>query len=145
MDNMARERFVISFLEQENSQLKARQLIMEKEQTKLLQQGGRGKGKAVLEPSEHEETEKQVRKKRPWTKGLKKALKEEKEHNLPHEDLDMEDRIPLEVNEDREYWLNKVNDYLEKLLDKANEDNQLLRHMAHYYQTRNMISNIKLK
>lgn len=56
MDNMARARAVISFLEQENSQLKAKQLIMEKEQSKMLQQGG--KFKAVLEPSEHEEIEK---------------------------------------------------------------------------------------
>jgi len=36
MDNMARARFGISFLEQGNSQLKAKQLIIEKEQAKLL-------------------------------------------------------------------------------------------------------------
>lgn len=35
--NMVRARYIISFLEQENSHLKAKELIMEKEQTKLLQ------------------------------------------------------------------------------------------------------------
>ena len=99
----------------------------------------------MLETSEHEETKKKVKKKRPRTKGLKKALKEEKGHNLLDENLDMEDRIALEINEDKEYWLDKVNDHLEKLLDKDSKDNQLLRHMAHHYQTRNMICNIKLK
>jgi len=88
---------------------------------------------------------KQVRKKRPRTKGLKKALKEEKGHNLLDEDLDIEDRIALKINEDRQYWLSKVNDQLEQLLDKANRDNQPLRHMAHHYQTSNIICNIKLK
>ena len=62
MDNLATARFIISFLKQENSQLKAKQLIMEKEQSKVLQQGG--KGKVVLEPGEHE---KQVGKKNPRT------------------------------------------------------------------------------
>ena len=56
-----------------------------------------------------------------------------KEHNLLDENLDMEDRIALEINEDREYWLSKVNGHLEQFLDKSNMDNQLLRHMAHHY------------
>ena len=59
--------------------------------------------------------------------------------------LNIEDKIALGINEDREYWLDKVNDHLEKLLDKANKDNHLLRHTAHNYQTRNTICNIKLK
>jgi len=50
-------------------------------------------------------------------------LKEEKEHNLLDENLDMEDRIALEINEDRKYWLSKVNGHLEQLLDKSNRDN----------------------
>ena len=58
---------------------------------------------------------------------------------------DIKDIIALQINEDREYWLSKVNDHLENILDKSNRDNQLLRHMAHHYHTRNMISNIKLK
>ena len=110
MDNMARARFVISFLEQENNQLKARQLIMEKEQTKLLQKIG--KGKVVLKLSEPKQMKKQGKKKWPRTNGLKKALKDDKEHNLLDEDLDMEDKIALEIDEDRKYWLDKLNDHL---------------------------------
>ena len=40
---MEREKYVISFLEQENNQLKAKELILEKEKTKLLQKIGKGK------------------------------------------------------------------------------------------------------
>ena len=40
---MEREKYVISFLEQEDSQLKAKELILEKEKAKLLQQVGKGK------------------------------------------------------------------------------------------------------
>jgi len=61
-----------------------------------------------LEPSEHKEPEKQVGKMKPRNKGLKKEL-EEKGHNLLDEDLNMEERISLEINQDREYWLDKVN------------------------------------
>jgi len=41
--NMERAKFIISFLEQENSQLKAKELIKEKEKAKLLQQVGKAK------------------------------------------------------------------------------------------------------
>lgn len=53
MDNLVRAGLTISFLEHENSQLKAKQLIMEKEQSKMLHQGD--KGKPVLEHDEHDE------------------------------------------------------------------------------------------
>jgi len=98
-----------------------------------------------LEINELEGTQEQGIKNRPRTKGLKKAFKEEEEHILLDEELELEDRIALKVNEDRKYLLDKVNDHLGKLLDKANRDNQLLRHMAHHYQAKNMICNIKVK
>jgi len=40
---MEREKFIISFLEQANNQLKAKELILEKEKAKLMQQVGKGK------------------------------------------------------------------------------------------------------
>lgn len=58
--------------------------------------------------------------------------------------MDIEDKTAMEINRDKEYWLGKFNGHLEKLLDKANRDNQLLRDMAHHYQTRNKICNIKV-
>ena len=42
--NLEREKYVISFLEQENSQLKAKELILEKEKAKLMQQIGKVRG-----------------------------------------------------------------------------------------------------
>lgn len=66
---------------------------MEKEQAKMLHQVG--KGKVVLEINEPGETKGQGKKKRPRTKGLKKALKEEKKHILLDEELELEDKIDL--------------------------------------------------
>lgn len=87
--NMERERYIISFLEQENSQLNAKQLIMEKEKTKILQQVN--KGKEVMETNDLEGTQGKDKRKRPRTKGLKKALQEEEEHILLNEELDLDD------------------------------------------------------
>ena len=50
----------------------------------------------------------------------------------------------MEINVDRESWLDRVNIHLEKLLHKANRDKQILRHMADRYHTRNKICNIKV-
>lgn len=58
---------------------------------------------------------------------------------------DMEHRITLDMNQDKEYWLNRVNQHLGKLLEKANRDNKFLRHMVHHYQAQNMIANVKVK
>lgn len=94
---------------------------MEKEQSKMLKQ--EAKGKAMLEHEENDEKQKQVGKKKPRTKGLKRALRKEKDQNLLDEDLDIEDIIALEINEDREYWLGKVNGHLYNLIEKDNRDN----------------------
>lgn len=141
--NLERVKYVISFLEQENNQLKTKDLILEKEKSKLLQKVG--KGKEIMESSDPGASKGRGKRKRPRTRGLKKALQEEQEQILLNEDLDLEDWIALEVNQDKEYWLNRVNEHLEKLLEKENMDNQLLRHMDHHYQAQNMIANVKLK
>ena len=51
-DNLERAKFIISFLEQENSQLKTKKLVVEKKQFKSKKQDM--KGKVVVE---HEDTE----------------------------------------------------------------------------------------
>jgi len=73
--NMERAKFIISFLEQENSQLKAKESILEKEKAKLLQQIG--KGKEIIESSEPEGSKGTRKRKIPRTRGLKEALQEE--------------------------------------------------------------------
>ena len=58
--------------------------------------------------------------------------------------------LEQEINEDREAHLESVNMHLERLLDKADQDLALLRHMAYRYRSRNMsaraqIRNLKTK
>ena len=59
--------------------------------------------------------------------------------------LTTKQRLLKEIEEDRENWLDMVNLHLEKLLQKANRDNKIIRHMAHHYRTRNKICNIRVK
>ena len=53
--------------------------------------------------------------------------------------------IEKEIEDDRETWLERVNFHLEKLLQKANRDNKMIRHMAYHYRTRNKICNMRVK
>jgi len=59
--------------------------------------------------------------------------------------LTTKQRLEKEFEEDRETWLDKFNFHLEKLLQRANGDNQIIRHMAHHYRTWNKICNIRVK
>lgn len=53
--------------------------------------------------------------------------------------------IEQEIENDRETWLERVNIHLEGLIEKANRDEKMLRHMAYHYMTRNKICNIRIK
>jgi len=46
--------------------------------------------------------------------------------------------LEKEINDDREANLEMTNMHLERLLDKAEKDLALLRHMAFHYRARNM-------
>ena len=54
-------------------------------------------------------------------------------------------RLEKEIEEERETWIDRVNLHLEKLLQKANRYNQIIKHMARHYRTRNKICNIRVK
>ena len=69
------------------------------------------------------ETEKRQR--RPNKRGLKRALELERQSSHPSEQLTSDELIAMEINQDREYWLGKVNEHLEKLLKRAKRDNNL--------------------
>ena len=47
--------------------------------------------------------------------------------------------LKKEIEADRESWLERVNIHLEKLLDRANKEKKMLRHMAYHYLARNKI------
>jgi len=53
--------------------------------------------------------------------------------------------LEQEINEDREANLERVNMHLERLLDKADKDLALLRHMALHYSARNMSTKARIK
>jgi len=53
--------------------------------------------------------------------------------------------LEQEINEDREANLKRVNMHLERLLDKADKDLALLRHMAFHYRARNMSAKARIK
>jgi len=51
----------------------------------------------------------------------------------------------IEKYNDREYLLEKVNAHPEKLLDKANKENSMLRHMAYHYLAWNKICKTRIR
>ena len=55
------------------------------------------------------------------------------------------DLIAGEINENREFWLEKVNFHLKNRLKRAKRDNKFQRHMATHYYTRNQVSKVKIK
>jgi len=53
--------------------------------------------------------------------------------------------LEQEINDDRESWLERVNIHLEGLLDKADRDRALLRHMAFHYMKRNKVCKARIR
>lgn len=47
--------------------------------------------------------------------------------------------LEQEIEAGQESWLERVNVHLEKLLDNANKEKNMLRHMAYHYLARNKI------
>lgn len=136
-DNLSKENFMISFVEQENEQLNVKQLILEKKEVYIGKEGIKGKEVMDVEVSyEHQE---QVGRKRARIRGLQRALEHQRE------EMTSADLFVVEINEDRQFWLEKVNCHLERLLKRANKDNMLQRHMDTHYYTRNYIASVKVK
>ena len=53
--------------------------------------------------------------------------------------------LEQEINKDRESWLKRINIHLERLLDKADRDKSLLRHMVFHYRARHMSSKARIR
>ena len=53
--------------------------------------------------------------------------------------------LEQEIEADRESWLERVNIHLEKLLDKANKEKNMLCHMDYHYLARNKICKTRIK
>lgn len=82
---------------------------------------------------------------KPSTRGFKRALEMQKEVSPPRGQINLNDLIAKEINADKVYWLDKINGHLEKLPKKARRDNNLQRHMAMHYCTKNRVSQVRIK
>ena len=50
-----------------------------------------------------------------------------------------------EIEFDRESWLERTNMHLEKMLEKANKEKKMLRHMAYHYLARNKVCKVRIR
>ena len=92
------------------------------------------------------EDEDQPRRKRPRTMGLKKALEKQKEEESALlQSTSLTTLFTQEIENNREAWLERVNDHLEKKLEKENRDLDLQRRMIGHYQKLNQFARWKLK
>ena len=53
--------------------------------------------------------------------------------------------LKQEIAANRETWLERVNMHLEKFLEKANKENNMLRHMTNHYWAINHVCKARIK
>ncbi len=54
-------------------------------------------------------------------------------------------RLEKEIEADHESWLERASMHLEKLLEKANKEKNMLRHMAYHYLARNKFCKTRVR
>ena len=92
------------------------------------------------------ESEDQPRRKRPRTMGLKKALEKQKEEeDALLQSTPLTTLFEQDIENNREAWLERVNDHLEKKFENANRDLDLQRRMTRHYKKLNQFVRRKLK
>ena len=109
------------------------------------------KEKALLDEAyemygETNKAEEQVPRRRPRTRGLKRALELERQKKVElANQLTFNEQFAVIVNENQEQWLDRANQHLEKLMEKENNDNDILRKRGKHYFNKNQISSSKLQ
>ena len=53
--------------------------------------------------------------------------------------------LEQEIEADHESWLERVKMHLEKILEKANREKNMLRHMAYHYLARNKVCKVRIR
>lgn len=143
---LQREKYIISYYEQENKQFETKHELMEIQLIKAKREAE--KAKDLLDEAYGEYTDKmeeQVPRRWPRTRGLKRALELEKQKEVElANELTLNEQFAKMVNENQEHQLERVKNHLENLLDKAKRDNNIQRKMAKYYCRRNKIARAKL-
>ena len=78
--------------------------------------------------------------------GLRRALEKQKEEEATlFQSFPFTTFFTQEIENNREAWLERVNDHLEKKLEKANRDLDLQRRMTRHYKKLNQFARRKLK
>ena len=78
--------------------------------------------------------------------SLRKALKKQKEEESAQaEQLSLQELLGIEIEHDRESWLERANIHLEAKLEKANKDLDLQKKMAKHYAQRDQFARQELK
>ena len=147
--NLGRANNVINFLEARNKKLETEKTIYEIRAMRARKKAR--KAKAKLDETlgtfdEDEEEEEQLPRRRPRKIGLKKALAKEREQEVGlAKQLIPSELLSLEIGKDKESLLDRANLHLERLLEKANKDNDIQWKMAKHYAMMNKIVRAKLK
>ena len=78
--------------------------------------------------------------------GLRRALEKQKEEESAQaQKFPLTELLALEIEHNKEAWLERENINLEAKLEKANKDLSLQRKMAEHYKKRNQFARKKLK
>ena len=123
--------------------MKVNQLLLNKHKVDVSKQDV--KGKAVVDIDDLDENQEKVTSEQPRTRGLQRALQQQREQSPPKEQMSLDDLITAEINQNREFWFEKVNFILENLLKRDKGDNKFQIHMVSHYYTRNQVSKFKTK
>lgn len=126
---------MISFLQLEKRHLNVNKLLLTKPKEYLEVEDG--KGKSIIYAKKLEDREVPIKPRRPRTRNIKRQKEQESEPSPSLGQLDFDELITTEIEQDKEFWLGKVNDQLEKLLKRDNRNTNLQRHMERHYCTRN--------
>ena len=83
---------------------------------------------------------------RPTTMGLRKALEKQREEELAQaQKFPLTELLAMEIEHNRESWLERANIHLEAKLEKANKDLSLQRRMTEHYKQRDHFASKKFK
>ena len=84
--------------------------------------------------------------KRPRTMGLRKALAQQREEESAQaQQFPLTKLLAMEIEHDRESWLERINTHLEAKMEKVNKDLSLQRRMTEHYKQRNHFARKKQK
>lgn len=119
--NIQRENYIICYYEYENKKMETKQELMEVQLIKDKREAKKFKVQLEEAYDDYDEPmEENMLKSRPKIRGLKRALKLEREREAQlSNQLTLNEKFGIMKNENREYWIKRANNHLEDLLAKS--------------------------